>query len=274
MRQLDERISGAILDAYYRKLSGCVEGDVLIVGAGPAGLTAAMFLAGKKMKVVVVEKRLAPGGGVWGGGMAMNEAVVQDKAIPVLRAAGVRHRPLKGGLHIVDAMEMASGLCLKAIQSGAVVLNLTTVEDVFVRDGRVKGVVVNRSVVSQSMPIDPITLAAEAVIDATGHEAGVVAMLQKRDLLGGLAEGKLAGEAPMDAEAGEEFVVERVAEVHPGLWVAGMSVCAVFGGPRMGPIFGGMLLSGKRVAELILAETRAKRAAARISRRSVRGGCR
>jgi thiamine thiazole synthase len=31
-----------------------------------------------------------------------------------------------------------------------------------------------------------------------------------------------------------------------------MSANAAFGGPRMGPIFGGMLLSGRRVAELIL----------------------
>jgi thiamine thiazole synthase len=30
-----------------------------------------------------------------------------------------------------------------------------------------------------------------------------------------------------------------------------MSVCAVLGGPRMGPIFGGMLLSGKKVADEI-----------------------
>ena len=56
----------------------------------------------------------------------------------------------------------------------------------------------------------------------------------------------------MDAWAGESFVVERVAEPFPGLWVTGMSVCATFGGPRMGPIFGGMMLSGKRVAEMIL----------------------
>ena len=55
----------------------------------------------------------------------------------------------------------------------------------------------------------------------------------------------------MDATSGEAFVVENVAQVFPGLWVSGMSVCATLGGPRMGPIFGGMLLSGKRVAELI-----------------------
>jgi ribulose 1,5-bisphosphate synthetase/thiazole synthase len=30
-----------------------------------------------------------------------------------------------------------------------------------------------------------------------------------------------------------------------------MSVCAVYNLPRMGPIFGGMLKSGKKVAELI-----------------------
>ena len=58
----------------------------------------------------------------------------------------------------------------------------------------------------------------------------------------------------MDAASGEAFVVEHVAQVFPGLWLAGMSVCATFGGPRMGPIFGGMLLSGKRVADLVSAE--------------------
>jgi ribulose 1,5-bisphosphate synthetase/thiazole synthase len=31
-----------------------------------------------------------------------------------------------------------------------------------------------------------------------------------------------------------------------------MSVCTTFNGPRMGPIFRGMLLSGRRVAECLL----------------------
>jgi thiamine thiazole synthase len=56
----------------------------------------------------------------------------------------------------------------------------------------------------------------------------------------------------MDATAGENFVVEHAGEVFPGLWLSGMSVSATLAGPRMGPIFGGMLLSGRRVAEAIL----------------------
>jgi thiamine thiazole synthase len=55
----------------------------------------------------------------------------------------------------------------------------------------------------------------------------------------------------MNAEEGESFVVEEVTEVFPGLWISGMCVAAALGGPRMGPIFGGMLLSGRQAADLI-----------------------
>jgi len=69
-------ISKAIIDAYYEKLSNRISNDVVIVGAGPSGLTSAFYLAQKGLKVILLEKRLSPGGGIWGGGMAMNEAVV------------------------------------------------------------------------------------------------------------------------------------------------------------------------------------------------------
>ena len=120
------------------------------------------------------------------------------------------------------------------------------------RNGKVTGVVVNRTTISGALPVDPIVLQAETVIDASGHEAVAVERLRARNLLAPRLTSAGSGEGPMDATAGEAFVVERVAEAFPGLWVTGMAVCATFGGPRMGPVFGGMLLSGKRVADLIL----------------------
>jgi thiamine thiazole synthase len=228
MNELKEPlISKAIVDRYHRKLLRSIESDVVIVGAGPAGLTAAFHLASRGRKVTVVEKRLAPG-------------------------AGIRHDCRYEGLYVVDAAELACALCLQAIRAGAVLLNLVTLEDLCVHGGKVTGVVVNRTTISGALPVDPIVLQAENVVDGTGHEAVAVERLRARNLLAPQLASSGSCEGPMDATAGEAFVVERVAEAYPGLWVAGMAVCATFGGPRMGPIFGGMLLSGKRVAELIL----------------------
>ena len=52
----------------------------------------------------------------------------------------------------------------------------------------------------------------------------------------------------MWAEVGENELVANTGEVCPGLLVTGMSVNAAFGYPRMGAIFGGMLMSGRKVA--------------------------
>jgi ribulose 1,5-bisphosphate synthetase/thiazole synthase len=94
--------------------------------------------------------------------------------------------------------------------------------------------------------LDPVPLEAKVVIDATGHEADVVRKLVQRDML------KVKGEGALWIEKSEEAVVERTSEVYPGLIVAGMAVASVFGLPRMGPTFGGMLFSGRRAAEVAL----------------------
>jgi len=122
-------------------------------------------------------------------------------------------------------------------------------------DGRVAGLVINWTPIKQiELHVDPLTLGSKAVLDATGHDAVVVNLVQRRGLELNTPTGEMIGEQPMNADEGEAFVVECTGEVFPGLHVSGMAVCASFGGSRMGPIFGGMLLSGRKIA-LQLAET-------------------
>jgi len=64
--------------------------------------------------------------------------------------------------------------------------------------------------------------------------------------------GKIMGERPMNADKAEKDVIKNTKEIYPGLFVVGMAANAAFGGPRMGPIFGGMLLSGKKASEMII----------------------
>jgi thiazole biosynthesis enzyme len=247
----DAEISKTILGTYHERLLDRVVSDVLIVGAGPAGMMAAIYLAQKGLKVTLLERRLSPGGGIWGGGMGMNVAVVQKQAVAILEELGIQCTPARAGLYAVDAVELAAGLCFSAKRTGVAIFNLMTAEDLCVHQGRATGVVANRTGIATAMPVDPIAFSAQAVLDATGHEAFLVQSLRKRQLLADACAAGQPGEGPMDASSGESFVVEHVGEVFPGLWVAGMSVAATLRGPRMGPIFGGMLLSGKRAAELI-----------------------
>ena len=150
----------------------------------------------------------------------MNEAVIQDEARPLLEEIGVPHRVGRRGLHTVDTIELAAALALKTLQSGAVLFNLVTAEDVCVHQGRVTGVVANRTMLGENAPIDPIMFSANAVIDATGHDAAVLEMLRRRGILP-VSDGRdHTGEGPVDAEAGEAFFVENACEVFPGLWIS------------------------------------------------------
>jgi thiamine thiazole synthase len=248
----DVAISRTILKDYSARFDRALESDVLVAGGGPSGLVAGTLLARKELRVVLLEKRLAPGGGVWGGGMLANTVVVQPEAEHLLKEFAVRYEATRGGLLVAQAVELAAALILKAVQAGVTILNAVSVEDVMVTEDRVSGLVANYTPVQVTgMHVDPLSFRARAVLDATGHDACIARLLEKHNFPLRTPSGKMEGEGPMWAEKGEEAVVTHTREIFPGAYVSGMAACAVFGGPRMGPIFGGMLLSGEKVAGLI-----------------------
>jgi thiamine thiazole synthase len=253
--KLDETtISRAIIDRFTEKLKDALSLDVAIVGGGPAGLMAAYLLAKKKKKVALFERKLSIGGGMWGGGMMFNEIVVQEEGKRLLDQLSIDSHKYQKGYYTADAVETVSTLCSQATRAGARIFNLMSVEDVIVRKERVTGIVLNWTAVEMAnLHVDPLCIASTCVVDATGHATEVVNVIEKKVGAHLFTEtGRVVGEKSLWADVAEEATLENTREVFPGVFVAGMSANATFGNHRMGPIFGGMLLSGEKVAELIL----------------------
>lgn len=254
---MDEKmITQAILDRYFQKLKENLEVDVAVVGGGPSGLVCAYFLSKKGCKVALFERKLSIGGGMWGGGMMFNEIVVQEEGKRILDEFEVRAYPYSEGYYTADSVEAISTLCSKTVKAGVSIFNLISAEDLIVRENRVRGLVLNWTAVEMAhLHVDPLTIQSKFVVDATGHATEVVTILQKKNDIRLFTEtGKIVGERSLWAEAAERDTLLNTREVFPGLYVAGMAANATFGSYRMGPIFGGMLLSGEKAALLIFEE--------------------
>ena len=181
---MEQIVSTGIIDSYFAKLKSNLSIDVAIVGGGPSGIVAAYYLAKAGKKVALFDRKLAPGGGMWGGAMMFNDIVVQEEAMPIVRELGVSYKDAGNGTYIMDSVHTTSALIYSATKAGATIFNCYSVEDVVFHN---------------------------------------------------------------DA-------VENTKEIYPGLFVSGMAANGVSGSFRMGPIFGGMLMSGKKAAELICAK--------------------
>lgn len=247
----EDTITEAIIRKTMEDWLSIIDNDVVIVGAGPSGLTAAMYAAKAGLKTVLFERRLSFGGGMGGGGMQFHKIVVESPAERILEDINCRMETVGEGLFIVDAAEMIAKLASKAIDYGAKIILGVTVDDVIYRDNppRVIGVVIQwSSVVMAGLHVDPLGIKAKAVVDCTGHDAEVLSVVSKKIPELGIT---IKGERSMWSQKAEWAVVEGTREVCSGLFVAGMAVAAIDQTPRMGPIFGGMLLSGAKAAQLI-----------------------
>jgi len=251
----EKDVTRAIVERFSKQFSEYVDSDCVIVGGGPSGLMAGKEIASEGKKVLIIERNNYLGGGFWIGGYLMNKVTVRAPAQEVLEELGIPYEESTKYLYVADGPHACSKLIAAACDAGVKFANMTVFEDVVLREKNVvAGVVINWTPI-QALPrqitcVDPVALETRVVLDATGHEACVVKKLEQRGLI------KTKGEGAMWVERSEDMVVEYTSEVHPGLVVCGMATSTTFGLPRMGPTFGGMLISGKRAAQLILEKLR------------------
>lgn len=255
---METLISRGIIESYFQKLNQCLELDAAIVGGGPSGIVAAYYLAKAGHKVALLDRKLSPGGGMWGGAMMFNDIVVQEEALPIVQELQLDYKPYQQGTYIIDSVHATAGLLYQATHAGAIIFNCYSVEDVVYKGGRVGGVVVNWTpVLREGLHVDPLTLISKTVLDATGHDCEIARTVARKNGISlNTPTGGVVGEMSMDAAEGERSTLDNTKEIYPGLYVSGMAANGVSGSFRMGPIFGGMLMSGKKVAELMSAAIR------------------
>ncbi len=249
--KIEEReISEAICNEFFKDLRGFLYCDVIIVGGGPAGLVAGWKLAEKKVKTLLVERNNYLGGGFWSGGYFFNKLTFRKPGEKILKELGVSFKEYKKGLFVTDSPLACSKLIAKACEAGLKFLNLTFLEDIILKENKVKGVVINWTAVNylpkEISCLDPLPLESRLVIDATGHDALVSKKLSERGLI------KISNFGVLDIKTSEDLILKYTKEIFPGLIVSGMSVATVFGLPRMGPTFASMLLSGEKAAKIAL----------------------
>jgi thiazole biosynthesis enzyme len=244
----ESAVTRAIVSEFADELLDHINNDVIIIGAGPSGLMAGRKLAEAGYKTLIVESNNYLGGGFWIGGYLMNKLTVRAPGQEVFDELGVPYKEFSEGLFVADGPHACSKLIAAACDAGVKILNATRFEDAVLREGRMAGTVINWNAV-KALPraitcVDPIAIESKLVIDATGHEAHVAQSLADRGLL------EVPGCGCMWVEESEDAVVAKTGEIFPGLIVTGMAVSSVYGIPRMGPTFGGMLLSGIKAAEV------------------------
>ena len=94
----EKEITRSRASMFNETIQEYADSDIIIIGAGPAGLTAGRRLATTGLKTLIVEQNNYLGGGYWVGGYMMNPVTVRSPAHMVWDELGVPYRKIGDGL--------------------------------------------------------------------------------------------------------------------------------------------------------------------------------
>lgn len=252
----ESTISREMTSRYMEDMIEYAESDVVIVGAGPAGLMAAYELGKNGIKTAIIEANIAPGGGAWVGGQLFSAMVVRKPAHLLLDELAIKYDEKENYVVLRHAAQYTATVLSKILEFDCVKLfNGVAVEDLIVHGDEVKGVVTNWMPVTkmhgQQCCMDPNLIRSRVVISSCGHDGPYGATGVKRLAQIGLLE-SVPGMKALNVQQSEHDVVKYTQEIVAGMIVAGMEVAEAFGTNRMGPSFGAMLVSGYKAARIAL----------------------
>lgn len=253
----EAEISREMATRYMQDLVDYAECDVVVVGAGPAGLMAAYELGKHNVKTALIEANISPGGGAWVAGQLFSAMVIRKPADKILDELGVPYIEKDNYVILKHAAQYTSQVLAKALSHESVKLfNGVAVEDLMTENNEaVRGVVTNWMPVTklhgQQCCMDPNMIASKVVISSCGHDGPFGASGVKRLKQIGMFD-DVPGMKALDVNASERDIIKYTSEVVPGMILAGMEVAEAYGTNRMGPSFGAMLVSGQKAAHIAM----------------------
>ena len=108
----EKEVTRAIVHMFAETVIEYSDSDVIIIGAGPAGLMAGRQLAKMGAKTLIIEQNNYLGGGYWVGGYMMNPVTVRNPAQKIWDELGVPYRKISDGLFAAWGPHACSKLSL------------------------------------------------------------------------------------------------------------------------------------------------------------------
>ncbi|MDO8663144.1 MAG: FAD-dependent oxidoreductase [Candidatus Omnitrophota bacterium] len=229
--------------------------DVIIAGAGPSGLMAALDLARLHLKTLVIERNDHAGGRLWTSDFLIDTSLAASGFREILDEFNIPYKKGKNGLYVNAGANLSSKLISAACDAGVRILNMAEFNEIIYTDGKIEGVAMNWSpalsledAVRTSVSV---TLKSKLVVDASGRDACVFKSLIKK----GIASTEKYSQ--IDLRNAQTLLLEKTGLLYPGLAVTGMAVSTIYGIPAAGLSLASLLLSGRKAAqevELFFAE--------------------